>query len=770
MHWKTAWIIAAAAACSSASPAQEAVQAREAAPGQALRFPAAEERAARALAPINEADYIPLPMPVSDSRGGPGIDPRTAGEAVVFDATTGATRTVRVGQSGADGGATAGSLPRAAAALEGVGDSFTALSQIADPSVAPWRMNCKLFMKFTSTSPTVTQFGFVASGSMVDPATVLTAGHCVFTRTATINGTTYTFNAFPDEIIVVPGYNNSNEPYGRAYGVQYASWTTWTQNGDFNGDVGIIALDRAVGFLTGWFGYGYNTDCNFFTSPATGSWNNASYPAEAAGGWNGQTMWYWFGTWDSCQSSNQVRIARAGWGGQSGSGGYYLNGSARTVYSVASNSDRATFINYCRLWDNWFNYVNGTFVPNTSRGAGVDFQPLQCRATPITIEAGNSLASLNFVLGNRGNGGFSGTYNFDVRLSTNDVISSFDTNLSSQFVGPGYSLGAASSQTINCVLPTIPVDTAGGTYWVGILGTTNDANNGNNAGGGWDAQQITVIRARPDAAAGPSPANSAIAISTGVGQLSWSPSARADLYYVYFGTTNPPPYVGAVSGASRALPALANNTRYYWRIDAANSTATVTGPTWTFMSRKINDDCNGAINIGETVVSDNLLNNDASGVGGGCAFNDSIDQWYAYTPSADGVATASLCSSASSSDTVLSVFSGACGGLRVSCDDDACSFAGPSQVEFGVRGGNTYLIRISGYNGQRPSFTLQTSLRQCLCDTNGDNVVDFLDLNRLLANYGQTAPNLLGDVNGDGVCDFFDLSLMLSRYGTNCAR
>ncbi len=50
-------------------------------------------------------------------------------------------------------------------------------------------------------------------------------------------------------------------------------------------------------------------------------------------------------------------------------------------------------------------------------------------------------------------------------------------------------------------------------------------------------------------------------------------------------------------------------------------------------------------------------------------------------------------------------------------------------------------------------------------DTNGDDVVNFVDLNIVLSQFGSSGGGLAGDVNGDGVVDFSDLNALLSNYG-----
>lgn len=50
----------------------------------------------------------------------------------------------------------------------------------------------------------------------------------------------------------------------------------------------------------------------------------------------------------------------------------------------------------------------------------------------------------------------------------------------------------------------------------------------------------------------------------------------------------------------------------------------------------------------------------------------------------------------------------------------------------------------------------------CVGDTNHDGAVDFVDLNAVLASFGQHG-DLPGDVNGDLVVNFYDLNLLLAR-------
>lgn len=54
-------------------------------------------------------------------------------------------------------------------------------------------------------------------------------------------------------------------------------------------------------------------------------------------------------------------------------------------------------------------------------------------------------------------------------------------------------------------------------------------------------------------------------------------------------------------------------------------------------------------------------------------------------------------------------------------------------------------------------------------DINGDNVVDIIDLNRLLANYNKSGENLEGDINSDKVVDIIDLNKLLANYNKSAS-
>jgi len=85
----------------------------------------------------------------------------------------------------------------------------------------------------------------------------------------------------------------------------------------------------------------------------------------------------------------------------------------------------------------------------------------------------------------------------------------------------------------------------------------------------------------PAQAMGGSPANGATnqGLQTAT---SWADTLCAQSYNVYFGTTNPPPFIANQTTATYSPGTLLPHTTYYWRIDPKNYFGTTTGNVWKF--------------------------------------------------------------------------------------------------------------------------------------------------------------------------------------------
>ncbi|MGP1309597.1 MAG: beta-propeller fold lactonase family protein [Phycisphaerales bacterium] len=90
--------------------------------------------------------------------------------------------------------------------------------------------------------------------------------------------------------------------------------------------------------------------------------------------------------------------------------------------------------------------------------------------------------------------------------------------------------------------------------------------------------------------------------------------------------------------------------------------------------------------------------------------------------------------------------------------------------EIGTDGTLTQVGPAAPTNGGRPQYMAlwNPPADGCDGDTNGDNIVNFADLNTVVADFGMQGQGLAGDVNGDGIVNFEDLNTVLANFGTTC--
>jgi hypothetical protein len=97
---------------------------------------------------------------------------------------------------------------------------------------------------------------------------------------------------------------------------------------------------------------------------------------------------------------------------------------------------------------------------------------------------------------------------------------------------------------------------------------------------------------------------------------------------------------------------------------------------------------------------------------------------------------------------------------------------GESISGLAIPSSGTYYIRVfpASTTGDVQLYSMNAAYTPAGCpgDTNGDNLVNFADLNLVLGNFGQSGPNVIGDVNHDGVVNFADLNIVLSFFGSVC--
>ena len=437
--------------------------------------------------PLDDSAYL-SPMPVYSDK------PEHIGpvEAVIYDTETGVETRIPVVDSAI---ATQGSVVGRAIGREireSLGRSFGPPTQINSGSLSSWPWRAHGRMWFSQGG-----FNYVCSGTMIDARNFITAGHCVHEGSG---------GGWSTNISFAPGWDGDDDNFGSANGTTMVTWTGWTNNGNWGGDQALVRLDRPVGFLTGWMGYGYNNNNGWWAGEF---FDQTGYPGGCFAG-APNALYYAFGDWDEVND----RVVEADYtpnapcwiGGMSG-GGIYWRDAAQNRFVHANNSHGwgaglgiTSRYGATRMTQNKFDYYNDTWIPGSYPDLEPDYLPLNVTVDMggNTITAGDNLVDMDYVVANSSNFNPIGiqAYSTDVYLSTNDNISEFDTMIQSHLFN--WNFGAKTSVSVDVGgSVTIPANTSAGTYWVGVILNAVDANTGNNDSDGWDAAEITVVEPPP---------------------------------------------------------------------------------------------------------------------------------------------------------------------------------------------------------------------------------------------------------------------------------
>jgi hypothetical protein len=92
---------------------------------------------------------------------------------------------------------------------------------------------------------------------------------------------------------------------------------------------------------------------------------------------------------------------------------------------------------------------------------------------------------------------------------------------------------------------------------------------------------FAYIRGLPSPASNPYPTDRAIGVSI-TADLTWTAGSYTTSHDVYFGTNNPPPFIGNQSLTTYDPGEMDYNTKYYWRIDAVGDAGKTNGLVWSF--------------------------------------------------------------------------------------------------------------------------------------------------------------------------------------------
>lgn len=163
---------------------------------------------------------------------------------------------------------------------------------------------------------------FLGTGFFIGPRTIITAGHCVYDPD---------HGGWPQQIVVSPGRNGTNKPFGQFVATKFGSVEGWIENQDRDCDYGVIHLSEndRVPSQIGSFGYGIFSDEYL----ANNHLHIAGYPGDQP---SGTMMFHSREAMDVSSTTVVYDIDTVG--GQSGSPVYDENRRVVAIHTNGSSS------------------------------------------------------------------------------------------------------------------------------------------------------------------------------------------------------------------------------------------------------------------------------------------------------------------------------------------------------------------------------------------------------------------------------------------------
>ncbi|MCX6166076.1 MAG: trypsin-like serine protease, partial [Ignavibacteriae bacterium] len=327
--------------------------------------------------------------------------------------------------------------------------AFFPLDIINNANAYPWRTT----VKFNDVT-----------GVLIDPYHVLTAGHAI------------EFNPYFQNIKIIPGYENGTEPYNYAYPEYFYLLSNYSPG--TSKDYAIIKLDRPLGALAGWNGYGYNIDDAFFHNNI---FYSTCYPSQTP--YSGDYMYNWKGYFNSV-GPEFLLSTRIGSGGMSGGPAFSTSNGVNTVYGIVTNLG----IKYNRITSQKFDAINKVINYNTP--TQFDLIPMKVNVSPQLMKTGNPFESISFILHNYSTENkTNANISVSVYLSADQVINTSDELITTFNYQKNYS---AKSSEIIIQTSNLPIlNKSVGDYWVGII-ISGDNYTSNNSTNGNDVAPVTI--------------------------------------------------------------------------------------------------------------------------------------------------------------------------------------------------------------------------------------------------------------------------------------
>ncbi|MDI3282202.1 peptidoglycan-binding protein [Polyangium sp. 15x6] len=109
---------------------------------------------------------------------------------------------------------------------------------ITPTTALPWRAICSLRMTSADGKR------FIGTGWLINPRTVVTAGHCVYS---------HAFGGFMKSVEVTPALDSDARPFGSVVGKKFRAAEGWIKDKSSEYDYGVILLDEPIRLESGFF-------------------------------------------------------------------------------------------------------------------------------------------------------------------------------------------------------------------------------------------------------------------------------------------------------------------------------------------------------------------------------------------------------------------------------------------------------------------------------------------------------------------------------------
>jgi len=212
------------------------------------------------------------------------------------------------------------------------------------PYSFPFNSEMRLLMRFVVSG--FPDKYYYCSASAISDYWVLSAGHCIYNHDPLNDGSgrgasyaveIWAWAAETDVVDPVDPDNWEDYPYGVAKMTAQYTYTAWQNNSDFNWDFSFISLDRRLGDHTGWMGLQTNNQVpslNFDGYPAEAPYVPSDNPYQYKGFDTNNVIAY---------TCCRIEMDAFTYGGHSGGGVWYYDGTNRYIQGVNSTSNRAGY-------------------------------------------------------------------------------------------------------------------------------------------------------------------------------------------------------------------------------------------------------------------------------------------------------------------------------------------------------------------------------------------------------------------------------------------